>query len=226
MRNDPLKTLRSKKRLDAAREHLAADRLDEARALYAQALTEDAGDVRALRGMGVLEARAGCLGAAEDWLRRALEVAPEDATALNDLGETLRLQGRADEARAVFESALRIDPDDAQVRNNLGVLEMDSDPERAQACFLAAIRLAPEFAPAYNNLGVLLERQGNYDDAAICYEAAVTVDPEFRIALENHQDLLRRFPALLEAAVERLLTRAEALANPQAGGEAAVERSP
>ena len=51
--------------------------------------------------------------------RRATELAPENASYLNDLGYTLLLQGRLQEAHDIFEQALRLDPSDEQIQGNL-----------------------------------------------------------------------------------------------------------
>ncbi|NWG32132.1 MAG: tetratricopeptide repeat protein [Rhodocyclaceae bacterium] len=217
MSNDPLKTLRLQKRLDAAAVALVEGRLEEAQAIYGQILAEEPGHAPALHGLGVLHVRAGRPDAGEQCLRQAVEAEPESPRLLNDLGEALRLQGKKAEARAVYDEALRLDPEDAQLHNNLGALLLEDDPESARQHFLDAIRLAPEDPHAYNNLGVLLEHQGRHADALACYEAAVTVDPAYQVALENHRALLGKHPELLEASLNRLLAQAEALL---AAGEA------
>lgn len=211
MTHDPLKDLRLQKRLDAAAVALAADRLEEAQALYTEVLAETADQPDALHGLGVLHVRAGQPEMGERSLREALAAEPESPRILNDLGEALRLQGKKEEARAAYAAALRIAPEDAQLHNNLGALLLEDEPESAQQHFLAAIRLAPEDAHAYNNLGVLLERQGRHADALVCYEAAVALDPAYQVARENHQTLLRCHPELLEESLKRLLAQAEAL---------------
>lgn len=211
MRKDPLKALRLQKRLDEAAEQLHGGQVAQAEAIYTAVLAEDADNAAALHGLGVLKASAGQPAEGERYLRRALAHEPENFRILNDLGEALRIQGKLDEACECFEKALALVPEDAQTLNNLGSAVMESDPERAKASFLAAIQHAPEFVHAYNNLGVLLERQGNLEEALKCYEAAVAIDPGFRLALENHQDLLRRSPELLEATLERLYGQAARL---------------
>lgn len=211
MSHDPLKALRLQKRLDAAASALAADRLDEAQAIYIGVLTDAPDHPAALHGLGVLHVRAGRLEEGEACLRRALAAAPDSARYLNDLGEALRLQGKQEAARTAYESALRIAPEDAQAHNNLGALLMAAEPASAQEHFLAAIRLAPEAPHPYNNLGVLLERQGKIEEALTCYEAAVTVDSAYQVALENYHTLLGKHPELLEKSFARLLAQAETL---------------
>jgi Flp pilus assembly protein TadD len=55
-------------------------------------------------------------------LRRAVERNPTHPVALNELGITLRRQGRFDEAREQYEAALRIQPEFHFARKNLAIL--------------------------------------------------------------------------------------------------------
>ncbi|MEF2145939.1 MAG: tetratricopeptide repeat protein [Desulfovibrionaceae bacterium] len=55
-------------------------------------------------------------------LRHALELAPDSAEALNDLGAIYAHLGRRDKARACLEKALELQPDFPSARDNLAVL--------------------------------------------------------------------------------------------------------
>ncbi len=59
--------------------------------------------------------------AAEDKLRRALELLPQDSDALFSLGALLSSQGRKDEALEAYQASLRINADDHELCYNLGV---------------------------------------------------------------------------------------------------------
>jgi tetratricopeptide (TPR) repeat protein len=56
---------------------------------------------------------------AESAFRKALEYAPDEALAYNNLGSALNGQGRWDEAIAVLEKAVSLDPGLAIAKNNL-----------------------------------------------------------------------------------------------------------
>lgn len=60
---------------------------------------------------------------AERWFREASKRDPKNLDALNDLGQTLGLQGRADESIAVFQAALQIAPDHPVLTSNLAAAE-------------------------------------------------------------------------------------------------------
>jgi len=72
--------------------------------------------------LGIAQARAGNLEAAEASLNRALELAPDHPGALNELGIVLRRRGRFAEARQCYEKALRVYPDFHYARRNLAIL--------------------------------------------------------------------------------------------------------
>jgi protein O-mannosyl-transferase len=55
----------------------------------------------------------------ERWLRQNLRGAPQDVSALNDLGQVLAAAGRVDEAIATFESAVALRPDLGVLKENL-----------------------------------------------------------------------------------------------------------
>ena len=55
-------------------------------------------------------------------LRLAVQLAPDHADYLNNLGRALESAGRTGEARQSYENALRIDPGNAAARRNLAAL--------------------------------------------------------------------------------------------------------
>lgn len=56
---------------------------------------------------------------AEPLYRKALEINPNNATALNNLGWALAQQGKVSESVPFFEKALQIDPNFSLAQNNL-----------------------------------------------------------------------------------------------------------
>ena len=54
--------------------------------------------------------------------RAALASTPDYPDALNNLGYALLLNGRNDEARALYEKAIALQPDFPEAINNLGLL--------------------------------------------------------------------------------------------------------
>lgn len=205
MRHDPLKALKTRKRLDEAAESLMADDLAMAEALYEAVLVDEPGHVGALHGLAVLRVRGGRLEEGERGLRETLQRAPEVPRYWNDLGEALRLQGRGQEAKEAYRQALSLDPGLAEASNNLGIVLMqEGNLEEAEEWFMAAIAQYPDNPYPHNNLGVLRERQGRLGEALRGYETAVRLKPDFQDALDNYLDLLKAQPGLTAESLRRL----------------------
>jgi len=122
-------------------------------------------------GLGQLDQAVACY-------RRAIQIAPRFAEALNNLGNALRDQGKLKEATACFAKALQIRPDYADAHNNLGnALRDRGELHDAIASFRRAIDIRPEFADAYVNLSSLLKEQGRIEDAIAGYRKAISIKP-------------------------------------------------
>jgi tetratricopeptide (TPR) repeat protein len=72
--------------------------------------------------VGLIARQAGRLEDAVQALQAVTERAPESAVAWDELGLTLRAQGKFAAARAAYEHAVAADPNDAAAHRNLGVL--------------------------------------------------------------------------------------------------------
>jgi hypothetical protein len=97
-------------------------RLDEAIALYREALRARPDFAEARNNLGAALAGKGDLDAAIREYREALRVRPAYADARNNLGAALAEQGRLDEAIGEVRLALKADPGSASARANLEVL--------------------------------------------------------------------------------------------------------
>ncbi|WP_304168360.1 tetratricopeptide repeat protein [Lonsdalea britannica] len=77
-------------------------------------------------GMGRAQLALGRGQMAQQDFRCALDVAPNNASALNGMGVVMDAAGRHDEARALFDKALRSDPADVAALNNLALSWLNS----------------------------------------------------------------------------------------------------
>ncbi|HXK09567.1 MAG TPA: tetratricopeptide repeat protein [Vicinamibacteria bacterium] len=104
----------------------SAGRIDDAVALYRQVLTVRPDSVRAWVDVGNAEATRRRTDAAEEAYRRALDRAPEDRDALNNLAWLLLEQGtRLEEAEALAERAARQPgPDRPLAQDTLGRIQL------------------------------------------------------------------------------------------------------
>ncbi len=120
--------------------------------------------------------QAGDLSQAERDYRRVLELEPEHARALTNLGVLLARQGQNDEAIRLYTSAIAAAPTLPDAPYNLGNLYRRlGQLEGAAWAYQMCIRIAPQQARAYLNLGLVFGDQGEW-------HAAVQ---QFRNALER-----------------------------------------
>lgn len=110
--------------------------------------------------------------------RRAVQAAPEDASARTNLGSALHKLGDYDGARKEFEEAIRLDPRAAQAHFNLGTLSAKlGDDKRAVRHYHAALAAEPGMLDAHFNLANALRRLGRFEEALPQYRAVVEADP-------------------------------------------------
>jgi Flp pilus assembly protein TadD len=135
------------------------------------------------------------LDEAETWHRRALDLEPGNAPALNYLGVVEERRGRVTEARNLYLSSLSSDADYVPALLNLGSVFMNGgELEFAESRFRRASELAPDSYEAHNSLGIVLVRLGRHREAASAFRRAVSIDPELRAARENLAALEGRIP--------------------------------
>jgi tetratricopeptide (TPR) repeat protein len=109
----------------------------------------------------------------------ALDVTAGNDLAHNNLGMTLMMEGRAEEARAHFAEAVRIRPDNAVAHVNLGwALATQGHPDAALAEYEEALRIDPEQPDAHFNLGLAVEKLGRGEEAVFHLEEAVRLRPD------------------------------------------------
>jgi predicted CXXCH cytochrome family protein len=145
---------------------------------------------------------------AEASLRRAIELAPDDATAWGTLGWVLWQQNKAAEARSALEKAVALDPELPEMHNNLAsVLWGSGDQASAEREFREALRIQPGVAEWRLNLGRVLASRSEMPEALFQFEQAVKLKPdlaEARLAygslLADRGDLTAAIPQL-QAAV-------------------------
>src|SRR5262249_4990282 len=103
--------------------------------------------------------------------RQALQLSPNDAGTLGNLGVALMKQGKLDEAAACGQQAVRLEPDNAEAHNNLGcTLEAQGNLTEAVSRYRDALRLRPDFAEAPQNLGITWLLMGNFEQGWPEYE--------------------------------------------------------
>ena len=120
---------------------------------------------------------------AEGFLKRIVRLAPEEATALIDLGKFLTERSRYPEAIEAFEAAGRLAPDNADVPLCLGNLfSIVGRNDDAAKAYDRCLSVDPGNAPALVGRGHMLRIEGRQDEARESYERCVKESPDFGTA--------------------------------------------
>ncbi len=174
--------------------------LEQARGNSAAALEHLEAVTRAQPGLapawlalaGLLASTAGP-GPAEACLRRGLQVVPNDATLLVELGRLLRQQQRLEEAAACLAQALVLRPEQATSHSDLGLLQQAlGQVGPALTCFERALALDPGLGVAHFNRAMLLFDMHRYEEAAQGFERTMALDPALATEAACHLAVVRR----------------------------------
>jgi protein O-GlcNAc transferase len=199
-----------------AQELHASGRLEEALALYEQALAEAPGDWRALTRLGLLHVQQGRHDSAEPLLQRAVALNGANPEAHAWLGESRRHRGRLEEAAASLRDALRLQPDFAPAWFNLGLaLAETKDPQGAIDAWSRFVELRPADARVRRELASVCLQAGDAHEAARWLRQHVDRFPsdaaawlDLGVALERQAHLASAIDAY-ERAAELVPGRAE-----------------
>jgi tetratricopeptide (TPR) repeat protein len=96
-----------------------------------------------------------------------------------NLGNTLLMRGKLDEAIPHFREVLRVNPDDVTMHNNLGLaLLRKNKPGEAMGHFQKVLDLEPNDLDVLTNLGTALLAKGKLDEAVVRYRRVLEFDPD------------------------------------------------
>lgn len=124
-------------------------------------------------------AEAGQHGRAEEQLRRALALAPDDPLLHHRLSMALSYQDRDEEAEYEARETLRLLPDSAGARMHLARLLMDRGAHvEAELALVEALRLEPELSHAWLVYGLLMFKTGHLAKAEQLLRRSLALAPE------------------------------------------------
>ena len=108
---------------------------------------------------------------------KAVELNPDAAGALVNLGTIYYRMGKLEKAEKLYSRAVKSDPEYALAEFNLGNLyEERGDPRKARDHYLAAVKLNPQYADAYFNLALVSEQTGEQMRAVGYWNAYLKLD--------------------------------------------------
>ncbi|MEI7430145.1 MAG: tetratricopeptide repeat protein [Betaproteobacteria bacterium] len=150
---------------------LAEGQLEAAVVAVAKAVERGLERAEVLVSLSTTLSQAGCVDEAELLLARALQIAPDDATANYRQGDLLRSQGRLVESLEYYRRAIVTRPDFAEAHNSLGeTLFRLQFLNEAESAYRKALALNPDNAQAGLNLGALLLLRGDFKEGWAWYE--------------------------------------------------------
>jgi tetratricopeptide (TPR) repeat protein len=134
--------------------------------------------------MGSAQERAGNQEEAEKYLRKCLELSPDNADALNYLGYMWADAGvKLPEARSMIEKAVKQEPENAAFLDSLGwVLFKLNQPKEALVWMLKAIEHSEESDPTlYDHLGDIYSSLKQFDRAREAWAKSLSVESNDQI---------------------------------------------
>jgi len=148
--------------------------LDAAQALYRRILAQMPTSFHALHMLGVLVGQRDDLAQSEQLIARALRIDPNAAAAHANLGNTLRLMERFDEAMANYDRALQLQADNTRALKGRGlILWRSRRREEALACYEHLLRVEPDYTDGWIMKGAVLDDLGRSDEAIASYRKAL-----------------------------------------------------
>ena len=134
----------------------------------------------AWNNLGILAAREGNTDVAIQRFQHALQIDPEHAIALLNLGNAYRQEKDWPEAERALKHALTLNPDDPEANYSLGmVYAQQNDTDRAHEYLEKALAARPAYPEALNNLGILYLRTQRTAAAIRSFEESIRVAPAY-----------------------------------------------
>jgi tetratricopeptide (TPR) repeat protein len=162
-------------------EHMQAERLDEAAAVFTKVLKRSPDNVNAMRYLAVtLWQGEKKLEDAEALLRRAVELAPEYAGAWLILGALLNERNKYVDTIEAYKTAAKLEPRNPEAWTGLGnAYSMAMYPDEAVSAYEKAIALNPKSPDAQAGYGHALKTVGDQPAALAAFRASVAARPAF-----------------------------------------------
>lgn len=160
------------------------------------------------RGLALIASASGRLDDAVGAYEEGLEIDPERADLMNDLGLAYREQGKLPEALEVFKKLVVVAPDSPSWWYNLGFVSRESeDFQAAREAYLHSVELSPDDADTWVELGLCELRLGQSEpelrQALRSFDRAIGLDETSFWAWNNAGWVLVELGEF-GAAVERL----------------------
>ncbi len=160
--------------------------LQQAEALYRQALEIAPDHPQVLHFLGLVCSQQGKYEESVQYLQRAIQLNPQNPVYHNNLGEAFRRQGNSEQAIMSYRQAVILAPNFAEAHYNLAnALKAKENISEAIEHYQCAINLRADYTKAYFNLGNTLHEQDQLEKAMANYQKAIQLQPNFTEAQNN-----------------------------------------
>ncbi len=148
-----------------------------------------------------VQMQSGQLKAAEESVRKALELSPDDSQALIQLSSILDRAGQREVSEKALRDLLKREPDNATALNNLGyfLVERGVGYEEALKLIERAVAIDPIQGNFLDSLGWAHFKLGNIEKARECLEKAAIYSRRNSTIHEHLGDVLAESGRLIEA---------------------------
>ena len=160
--------------------------LAQAQEIYQQVLTLQPRHFDALYMLSMIAGLIGNSTQALEWINKAIEVNPANASAYSNRGNALKDLSQYQAAIESYDKAIALKPDHADAHFNRALVLQDlKQHQLAVASYNRAITLRPDRALAYFNRGLALNELKQYQAAVDSYHKAITLRPGHAEAYYN-----------------------------------------
>ena len=181
--------------------HFELGRMAVAEQHFRRALALDPKHADSLHLLGLIQAQAGNLDRAVEFIAEAIRNDPNIADYFSNLGKLLRRQGKREEALKSYDLALKLKPDAVDPWIRLGDLLQDQKRfDEALLSYDHALTLDPQNAEAALHAALLLLELERYEAALVKFDIVQTIPPVHAGVFYNRAVCLSRLARWEEAA--------------------------
>lgn len=189
--------------------HFMANHLGDAVASYQEALKLDSKSVKAMLGVSAVQIKQEKFQEAEDILRRAIQIAPDDATLFFNLGIVLEQGKRREEAQESFKAATARKPSYTLAQLHLASITIQLGEFEEANRLLKPLTVQEARNPlVWTLMAAAAEGMHEYGAALSNVDRALTIDPQLLSAQVNRGILLIKSGNLADG-MDRLKSLAE-----------------
>ena len=176
--------------------------LDGANLILKQVLQIDSNNLPALNILGLIKATQSHYKEAADYLSRAAQFDPNDASIQYNLAKVLSDSGNDNEALIHYKNAVTLASDNPDAWLNYGKSASNlGRHSEALLCYANSLNLKPDYAEALLNKGATLKEINRFEEAIACTERALSINPNLIEAWSNKGVALKELKRFDEAII-------------------------